>query len=120
MRDSLSEQLNRIEAKVDLVLDLDRQILVKENVMSAELDVLTAQVQKNTDVEESAIVLIKGLADQIATLKDDPVKLQALSDQLKGEADKLAAAVTANTPPPPLPVPPPVTGPKSAAQPKKP
>ena len=58
---------------------------------------LTAQVKANTDAEASAILLIQGLADQIAAAGTDPVALQALQDQLKASADALAAAVIANT-----------------------
>jgi chromosome segregation ATPase len=66
--------------------------------MSAALDTLTAQVAANTSVVDSAVVLIGGLAQQIQDLKNDPVALQALADSLKGEDDKLAAALVANTP----------------------
>jgi len=66
--------------------------------MSAELDALSAQVTQNTDVEGSAVVLLQGLSTQIAALKSDPVKLQALSDSLKTSASSLADAITANTP----------------------
>jgi len=66
--------------------------------MSAVLDTLTAQVAANTSVVDSAVVLIGGLAQQIQDLKNDPVALQALADSLKGEDDKLAAALVANTP----------------------
>jgi len=65
----------------------------------ADLSVLTAQVTKNTEVEAGAVILIKGLADQIAALKTDPVALQALADQLNGSAVQLSEAITANTPP---------------------
>ncbi len=66
--------------------------------MSTELDTLTAQVTANTTVEGSAIVLIQGLASQIAAAGTDPAKLSALSASLKVSADALAAAITANTP----------------------
>jgi hypothetical protein len=68
-----------------------------------ELDALTAQVTKNTDLEESAITLIQGLADQIANAADDPAEVAALSAKLKASAEALAAAITANTPAPPTP-----------------
>jgi len=74
------------------------QLTRMEKNMSQELDALTVQVTKNTDTEASAVVLLKGLAEQIAALKTDPVKLQALSDNLKTSADALAEAVVANTP----------------------
>jgi len=67
--------------------------------MSAQLDALTAQVAATITIEQSAILLIQGLAAQIEALKTDPAALQALSDSLKGSADTLAAAVTANTTP---------------------
>jgi methyl-accepting chemotaxis protein len=80
----LKTQLTRVEGKL--------------SNMSAELDKLTTDVQHTTDVEESAVTLLQGLSAQIAELKNDPAKLQALSDSLNSEADKLAAAVVANTP----------------------
>lgn len=63
-----------------------------------ELDALTAEVTRNTEVDQSAIALITGLAAKIETLKNDPVALQALADSMRGSTDQLAAAVVANTP----------------------
>lgn len=62
------------------------------------LDVLTAQVTANTDVEASAIQLLTNLSAALVAAKNDPVAVQALADQLKTSGDKLAAAVVANTP----------------------
>ncbi len=87
----------RIEQKVDLCLRYLQELLRQERIMASDLDALTLQVQKNADVEESAVTLIKGLADQIAALKNDPAALQALADKLSGSATDLAAAVAANT-----------------------
>ncbi len=64
----------------------------------AVLDDLTAQVAKNTTVEESAVTLIKGLAAQLAAAGTDPAKLAALQQQLQTSGTDLAAAITANTP----------------------
>ena len=66
--------------------------------MSAELDTLTQKVEETTTVEQSAIELLNGLSAQIASLKNDPVKLQALSDSLGAKSSELAAAIQANTP----------------------
>lgn len=66
--------------------------------MSNEVDNLTAQVKANSDVIDSAVTLISGIADRIAAAGTDPVKLKALSDELKNKDDTLAAAVVANTP----------------------
>jgi hypothetical protein len=66
----------------------------------ADLTALTAEVQRNTDVDSSAIVLLNGLAAQIEALKTDPVALQQLADTMRQSSDALAAAVVANTPAP--------------------
>jgi hypothetical protein len=76
---------------------LDR-ILRRIKRMSVELDNLTAQVKANSDTIDSAVTLINGIADRIIAAGVDPVKLTALSDELKAKDDTLAAAVTANTP----------------------
>lgn len=69
--------------------------------MAQELDDLTAEVAEVDSVEQSAITLINGLAAQLAAAGTDPVKLKALRDDLKTNADALAAAVAANTAPAP-------------------
>jgi len=76
-------------------------IYEQEQIMSAELDALTAQVHANSSVVDSAVALIGGLADQIRALADDPVALRALADELQQKDAALAAAVAANTPAPP-------------------
>jgi hypothetical protein len=62
------------------------------------LDELKTQVEANTAVEASAVLLIQGIAAQLAEVSQYPAKVQALADQLKTSADALAVAVTANTP----------------------
>lgn len=68
--------------------------------MAGELDQLAVDVQNNTDVEASAVIVL----DQIKSLLDaagtDPVKLKALSDQLSTSRGSLAAAIARDTPPP--------------------
>ena len=68
------------------------------NHMSVQLDALTAQVAKNTDVVNSAIKLIGNIKAQLDAAGTDPVKLAALSATLGTDDDALAAAVVANTP----------------------
>ena len=87
-----------VTQKLDQILNILGEIQRKEVAMSAQLDALTAQVKANTEVEASAVVLLKGLAAQIEAIKTDPVALQGLSDSLKASADQLAEAVVANTP----------------------
>ena len=94
----LLQQLNRIEQKVNQILAVLGIVVLKENQIMTDLTVLTAQVKSNTDVEASAIVLLNGLSAQIAQIKNDPVAVQQLADQLKSSASSLADAITANTP----------------------
>ncbi len=89
---------SNVEEKLDRVLTVLNAVLKLEVAMTLELDNLTAEVTRNGDVEQSAIVLINGIAAQLLAAKDDPAKIAALSASLKGSADNLAAAVAANTP----------------------
>jgi chromosome segregation ATPase len=91
------------DAKLDTILAKLFQIQQKEDAMSTQLDVLQAQVEKNTTIEESAVVLINGLAAQITALKNDPAALQALADSLNASSTDLSNAIQANTPAPPTP-----------------
>ncbi len=70
------------------------------------LAALTTQVTTTTGVEASAVVLINGLAAQLAAAKNDPAKVQAIIDSLNKSSTSLAAAITANSPPTTPPVPP--------------
>jgi hypothetical protein len=109
-----SEQLDRIERKLDQLLGLSSRIHHGEDVIMANLDQLTTDVAANTTVEQSAITLITGLKAELDAAGTDPVKLAALSSQLEASSSALAAAVSANTPaapPAPAPVPAPATNP---------
>lgn len=79
------------------------RILVKETQEMSALTDLQTQVAKNTSIEESAVVLIKGIAQQLADAiaAGDPAALTALQVQLDKSATDLAAAITANTTPTP-------------------
>lgn len=88
-------ELQRALATANRKLD---GLLSAEGRMTAELQALTDEVAKTTALEESAIQLITGLADQVAAAKEDPAQVQALADSLREEAAKLAAALASNTP----------------------
>lgn len=66
--------------------------------MKTEIANLTAQVKVTTDLEQSATVLINGIADRLTAAAGDPATVIALAGQLKASADTLATAMTANTP----------------------
>ena len=73
--------------------------------MTQELQDLESAVAENTSIDQSAILLLEQLSEQIDALKDDPVKLAALAANLKASSAALAAAVLANTPAAPEPPP---------------
>jgi len=95
---TMGATLNRIELRQTQHGQILGALLTGEQLMSAQLDTLTAQVTEVETVEQSAITLIQGLAAQIAAIKDDPAAIQALADRLKASSTALAAAITANTP----------------------
>jgi hypothetical protein len=87
----LRSKIDTILTKLDMLTALEMEIMT-------DLTALTAQVKANTDVENSAVILIQGIAAQLASVAADPAAVAALAAQLKTSADALAAAVAANTP----------------------
>lgn len=71
--------------------------------MNTKLDALAAQVKANSDVIDSAVLLINGIAQKITEAGVDQVKLDALVADLNTHDATLAAAVAANTPVAPTP-----------------
>lgn len=106
-----------IHRQLDEVIELLRVLTRRERNMSADLSALTAAVQANTDVEQSAIALIADLAQRFEDAKADPAEVQALADQLRSSASALSAAVAANTPAAPAPAPSPAPAPDPAPAP---
>lgn len=93
---------NRAEQrKLDEIIRLLHLSLAKETEMAGELDALQAQVERNTAVDESAIILLNGLKARLdeAIASGDPSRVVALSAALGASTDTLAAAVAANTMP---------------------
>jgi len=90
------------EGRLARIEELLMTLILKGNAMSLELDALTQEVARNTSVDDSAILLLTSLADLIISMKQDPVALQKLADDLKASSTKLADAVVAHTPAAPL------------------
>lgn len=63
-----------------------------------DLTRLTAAVEKEKTVDESAATLLAQLSGLLKAHANDPAAINALADQLDVQSDALAAAVTANTP----------------------
>ncbi len=92
-----------IDRKLDLILTHLNLIQRGDAIVTQELEALSEQVARNTSVDQSAIELLAGLAAKIESMKDDPIKLQALASDMRASSDALAAAVLANTPAAPSP-----------------
>lgn len=90
--------MDPVGQKLDRIINLLEKSKTREKRMAVDLSVLQAEVERNAAVDQSAIVLLTGLATKIEELKADPVALQAFVDSLRGSSDALAAAVAANTP----------------------
>ena len=100
-RQSLQDQLNQVLVGITR---LEKQMSKLDDQITA----LTAQVAANTDVENSALVLIQGFSARLDAAVASaqaagatPAQLQALTDlgtAITASDDSLAAAVQANTP----------------------
>ncbi len=66
--------------------------------IKVDLAKLTAAVERDKTVNDSAATLIAGLADQLRAVAGDVVAVNALADALDAQSSALADAVTANTP----------------------
>ena len=81
---------------------LDTLFLILKRItqMSKVLDDLTAAVAANVTVTDSAITLLQGLAAALAAAvaSGDTAAISQLAADLQTETEKLAGAVTANTP----------------------
>jgi hypothetical protein len=73
--------------------------------MKIDLTDLTAEVAATATAEQAAVVLIQGIASQIADNASDEAAVTALAAQLKTNAAALSAALVAPAPPAPAPVP---------------
>lgn len=87
-----------VTAHIHLHSDVAHQeILAEILAMSAQLDQLEATLTRNTDATDSVVVLITTLRQEIIDAGTDPVKLQAVTDKLEANTQKLATAAVANT-----------------------
>jgi len=80
------------------IYKLLKKILKEIKKMSIEMDELRAEVAANTAGDESAILLIQGLADRIDQLANNPVELRAFAAELRASRERLATSVFENTP----------------------
>jgi hypothetical protein len=105
-----SKQLDRIEATVNKI---ERIITQDMSALDDQIAALQTAVANETSVDQSAITLLNGIpaliqaaVTQAQAAGATPAQLKALTDlgtTIGANATGLAAAVTANTPPPPTP-----------------
>lgn len=94
----LAAQMQVIHGRLDNLFRIMRNLQQMELQTMTDLSDLQAAVDEDVTVDQSAITLISGLADQIEALSTDPAALAALAAQMRSTSADLAAAVSAHTP----------------------
>lgn len=88
--------------RIDLYVHVDSSatdtLLTKVSSIMATLDDLVTKVTALTAVDDSVVALLQDLKTRLDAAGTDPAKLQALSDSIATQTQRLADAVTANTP----------------------
>lgn len=79
---------------------LSQQVARLEERLMTQMDDLRRAVERNTSVDESAITLLQGISQQLkdALANNDPKAIQDIINTLDADSDKMAKAVTDNTP----------------------
>ena len=90
--------LGRILARLREILALLSANEQTEEKIMALLDDILLGVKANKDAADSAVTLLQNLKTALDNAGVDPVKLQAIKDQLASNTQELADAVVANTP----------------------
>lgn len=103
------KRCRRIEQAVGQILFIVRGLNAQQAALNrqeekimAGMDDLRVEVEKVKSAEDSAVVLIGAIAQQLkdALAANDPAAIQAVIDDLETHTQPLAAAVAANTTPP--------------------
>jgi hypothetical protein len=98
LQNNVIEILCRVAIDQDHVIEILGRVAINQGAIMKKLDELEKQVKSNTDAEQSAIVLLGGLAQLLRDAGTDPMKLAELTASLETSRSSLAAAVLANTP----------------------
>ncbi len=88
-----AERLRRIENGLGLIHE-------RQEIMMGIMDDLKAAVTRNTDVDDSVVLLLQGISQQLkdAQAANNPQAITDVIAQLDANTQKMADAVTANTP----------------------
>lgn len=90
-RCEVMRRLDALDEKIDLILD-------RQEIIMATMAELEAAVTRNTDVDESVLTLIAGISQQLKDAQGDPAQIADIIAKLDANTQKMADAVTANTP----------------------
>jgi len=92
----------RIERKLDDILSkleaLTRKQTKDGKLIMADLSRITAAISTNNSAVDSAVILIKQIAEALRNAGSDQAAVDALAADLEAKAAELAAAVVENTP----------------------
>lgn len=79
---------------------LSQQVARLEEMLMTQMDDLRARIARNSSVDDSIITLVQGLSQQLkdALANNDPKAIQDIINTLDQDADRVAKAVTDNTP----------------------
>jgi hypothetical protein len=91
-------QLDRIEAKVDRLLQMGRVEIKGEIILMSLLDDVTVKINKLEDVGDGMETLLATLSQAIRDAGTDPVKLAAIASKVDAKTTEWSDAIVANTP----------------------
>jgi hypothetical protein len=74
------------------------RVLANQETIMATIEELEAAVTRNTDVDESVLTLLAGISQQLKDAQGNPAKIAEVIAKLDANTQKMADAVTANTP----------------------
>lgn len=93
------EQMDRIEQKLNTLVEGQAQIEEREGKVMVTLDDILAKAEALGTADDSLEALVKGVQQQLADAAGDPVKKQAIFDSLEANLAKVNASLAANVPP---------------------
>jgi len=72
-------------------------VITLEVNMAGELEAVRTEVEQMRTVQQGAVTLLDNLAGQIDSLKNDPVALTALAEDVRAQRTALAEALVRDT-----------------------
>lgn len=82
-----------------MLRQLHRLMDRNQEALMSTIAELQAAVARNTDAEDSVLVLLKGISQQLKDAQGDPAAIADVIAKMDASTAKLAAAVVENTPP---------------------